>query len=79
MVMATTLPAVMVNFNTKTVQAYHGLAIDRPSNNGGSMGLQITSTGFQLQSSSAGNSTTGVTSAALNEMGTTYVYVAYMP
>ena len=73
-VMARTMPAVAVNFTAGTAQAMFGCAADISSGDGGSMGLELTSTGFRLRSGSAYNA--GPNIAALNLAGTAYVYIA---
>ena len=73
-VMATKMPAMFVNFSAGNAQALFGCAADIPTNDGGSMGLEITSTGFRLRSGPSYN--VGPNTAALNLAGTIYAYIA---
>jgi len=71
--MAAQMPAVLLNFSTSNAQALFGCAADI-ANNGGSMGLEITATGFRLRSGSSYN--LGANTAALNLNGTVYAFIA---
>ena len=71
--MAAQMPAVLLNFSAGNAQALFGCAANI-SSNGGSMGLEITATGFRLRSGSSYN--LGANTAALNLNGTVYAFIA---
>jgi len=64
------LPPVYANFSSATAQVYYGFA----TASGGSMGVELTGTGFTLRMGSNWN--VGATSPALNAAGTTYMFLA---
>jgi len=66
------LPPVYTNFSAATAQAYFGFATE--IQDGYSMGVRLTNTGFSVHAGSAHN--VGVVSAALNTSGTQYMYFA---
>ncbi len=68
MVIASGMPAVSVNFANSAAKSYFGFA----TQDYGSQGIELTSTGFKLVSRTSG----GVTSS-LNEAGTSYIYLAF--
>ena len=65
---AASAPPVSINFGNSTAKSY--LAFANPDY--GSLGLAITSTGFKLTSP-----TSGAVTAQLNEIGTSYMYIAF--
>jgi len=73
-VLAAQLPPVHVNFSTQSL-AYFGMAMRTGSASAsGSMGIEMTSSGFQLRSGSAFNY--GASAPRLNESGASYIFFA---
>ncbi len=66
------MPAVQPNFSAGTAQSFFGFA----TRDGGTQGLAITSSGFQLRGGSG--ATVGTTSAGLNAAALPYFYFALM-
>ena len=72
-VTAVQMPPVALNFSTSNAQMLFGCAVDAAGGSG-SLGLEITATGFRLRSGSSYN--IGANTTALNLSGTTYAFVA---
>ncbi len=66
--MASGYPAVAIDFAQSSAKSYMAVA----SSDFSSQGIQLSSTGFKLSTTTSG----GVTSN-LNSMGTSYIYIAY--
>ena len=64
------LPPLYVNFSAATAQVFFGFA----TASGGSMGVELTNTGFALRMGSSYN--VGATSPALNASGNMYMFFA---
>lgn len=67
MVCAGGMPAVTVNFTNSTASSYIAVSTDTGLN-----GLEITTTGFRTKNTTSGNVT-----SSLNQMGITYIYIAF--
>ena len=70
-VIAPELPPIHPNFSAGTTQVYFGFAMQGGN---GSMGVELTSTGFRLRMGSGAS--LGTTQPALNASGMQYVYLA---
>ena len=74
-VMAAQFPPVHPNYTAQASMVYFGMAVRTGSTAAsGSMGIEMTNSGFQLRSGSAFNY--GASSPRLNESGTDYLYFA---
>lgn len=60
-------PAVTTNFTNQTSTAYIAVSTDSGLN-----GVEVTSTGFKAKNTTSGNVT-----SSLNELGITYIYIAF--